>query len=143
MDVVELAVSILVAEAVETRRAYALLSRHRIEIAANPRQPMHAADGDGHRLRGGGLSFLRRKGQTVKRAVLVGCEQAAGTVGRERITHTFRVPTQYIVTLEHPALDGADLSSLEVMLSAGSPLRIDTKKQVIARMGPGIHELYG
>jgi acyl-CoA synthetase (AMP-forming)/AMP-acid ligase II len=65
------------------------------------------------------------------------------TVGRERITHTFMVPTQYIVTLEHPALDGAELSSLEVMLSAGSPLRIDTKKQVIARMGPGIHELYG
>jgi acyl-CoA synthetase (AMP-forming)/AMP-acid ligase II len=64
-------------------------------------------------------------------------------VARERITHTFMVPTQYIVTLEHPALDGADLSSLEVMLSAGSPLRVDTKKQVIARMGPGIHELYG
>ncbi|MEN3974124.1 AMP-binding protein [Emcibacter sp. SYSU 3D8] len=65
------------------------------------------------------------------------------TVGRERITHTFMVPTQYIVTLEHPALDGADLSSLDVMLSAGSPLRVDTKKQVIARMGRGIHELYG
>ncbi|MGE0667597.1 MAG: class I adenylate-forming enzyme family protein [Sphingomonadales bacterium] len=64
-------------------------------------------------------------------------------VARERITHTFMVPTQYIVTLEHPALDGADLSSLEVMLSAGSPLRVETKKQVIARMGRGIHELYG
>jgi acyl-CoA synthetase (AMP-forming)/AMP-acid ligase II len=64
-------------------------------------------------------------------------------VERERITHTFMVPTQYIVTLEHPALDGADLSSLEVMLSAGSPLRIDTKQQVISRMGRGIHELYG
>ena len=66
-----------------------------------------------------------------------------GAVGCERITHTFMVPTQYIVTLEHPALDGADLSSLEVMLSAGSPLRVDTKKQVITRMGRGIHELYG
>ncbi len=64
-------------------------------------------------------------------------------VEHERITHTFMVPTQYIVTLEHPALDTADLSSLEVMLSAGSPLRIDTKQQVIARMGRGIHELYG
>jgi long-chain acyl-CoA synthetase len=66
-----------------------------------------------------------------------------GTVARERITHTFMVPTQYIVTLEHPALDRADLSSLEVMLSAGSPLRVDTKRQIIARMGRGIHELYG
>jgi long-chain acyl-CoA synthetase len=65
------------------------------------------------------------------------------TVEREKITHTFMVPTQYIVTLEHPALDSADLSSLEVMLSAGSPLRVETKRAVIARMGSGIHELYG
>jgi acyl-CoA synthetase (AMP-forming)/AMP-acid ligase II len=65
------------------------------------------------------------------------------TVERERITHTFMVPTQYIVTLESPALDGADLGSLEVMLSAGSPLRVETKKAVIARMAPCIHELYG
>ncbi|MBI1180201.1 MAG: AMP-binding protein [Alphaproteobacteria bacterium] len=65
------------------------------------------------------------------------------TAARERITHTFMVPTQYIVTLESPALDGADLASLEVMLSAGSPLRVETKKAVIARMAPCIHELYG
>ncbi|MEN3950889.1 AMP-binding protein [Iodidimonas sp. SYSU 1G8] len=64
-------------------------------------------------------------------------------VQRERITHTFMVPTQYIVTLEHPALETADLSSLEVMLSAGSPLRVETKRQLIARIGRGIHELYG
>lgn len=65
------------------------------------------------------------------------------TVARERITHTFMVPTQYILTLACPALDRADLSSLKTMLSAGSPLRPDTKQAVLARMGPGLYELYG
>lgn len=64
-------------------------------------------------------------------------------VARERITHTFMVPTQYIVTLEDPAFAAADLSSLRVMLSAGSPLRADTKQQILTRMGPGLYELYG
>lgn len=65
------------------------------------------------------------------------------TVQRERITHTFMVPTQYIVTLAHQGFDGFDLSSLEVMLSAGSPLRLETKREILNRMGPGLHELYG
>lgn len=70
------------------------------------------------------------------------------TVAREGITHTFMVPTQYIVTLEllkgaDPTVDRHDLSSLQVMLSAGSPLRLDTKREILRRMGPGLHELYG
>lgn len=64
-------------------------------------------------------------------------------VARERVTHTFMVPTQYIALLESPALAGADLSSLRVMISAGSPLRDDTKRKVLERLGPGLFELYG
>ena len=70
-------------------------------------------------------------------------EEFLGAVEREKITHTFMVPTQYIVTLEHQGFNAFDLSSLQVMLSAGSPLRIDTKKDIIARMGAGMYELYG
>ena len=65
------------------------------------------------------------------------------TVERERITHTFMVPAQYPMVLERPELGGADLSSLEVVLSAGSPLRRDTKRQIIERLSPGLYELYG
>ena len=65
------------------------------------------------------------------------------TVEREQITHSFMVPTQYIVTLEHPGFDDHDVSSLQVMLSAGSPLRVDTKKEAIARLCMGMYELYG
>jgi long-chain acyl-CoA synthetase len=64
-------------------------------------------------------------------------------VAAERVTHTFMVPTQYIALLESPRLDSADLSSLRVMISAGSPLRDDTKARVLARLGKGLFELYG
>ncbi len=66
-----------------------------------------------------------------------------GLVARERVTHTFMVPTQYIGVLESPALEHADLSSLRYMLSAGSPLRQDTKEAILERLGPGLFELYG
>jgi acyl-CoA synthetase (AMP-forming)/AMP-acid ligase II len=61
----------------------------------------------------------------------------------ERISHTFMVPPQYIAVLAEPTLDGRDLSGLQTMLSAGSPLRRDVKRDIIARMGPGLYELYG
>ncbi|MCE8005655.1 AMP-binding protein [Aestuariivita sp.] len=64
-------------------------------------------------------------------------------VERERITHTFMVPAQYLMVLERPELEGADLSSLRTVLSAGSPLRRNTKRQIIERISPGLYELYG
>jgi len=64
-------------------------------------------------------------------------------VARERVTHTFMVPTQYIALLEAAALEAADLASLKVMISAGSPLRDDTKARVLERLGRGLFELYG
>ena len=65
------------------------------------------------------------------------------TVEREKITHTFMVPAQYIMVLEQPELAAADLTSLKTVLSAGSPLRRDTKQQVIDNISPGLYELYG
>ncbi|MEO1192856.1 MAG: AMP-binding protein [Pseudomonadota bacterium] len=65
------------------------------------------------------------------------------TVEAERITHSFMVPAQYIMVLAEASLDSRDLSSLETMLSAGSPLRRDTKRQIIERLTPGLYELYG
>lgn len=64
-------------------------------------------------------------------------------MARERVTHTFMVPTQYIGVLESPRLPDTDLSRLRYMLSAGSPLRQDTKDAILAQMGMGLFELYG
>jgi acyl-CoA synthetase (AMP-forming)/AMP-acid ligase II len=64
-------------------------------------------------------------------------------VAREKITHTFMVPAQYLMVLEQPTLADADLSSLRTVLSAGSPLRRDVKRQIIEQISPGLFELYG
>lgn len=64
-------------------------------------------------------------------------------VATHRITHSFMVPAQYIMILEQEGLDAADLSSLEMVMSAGSPLRRSTKREVLDRITPRLVELYG
>lgn len=64
-------------------------------------------------------------------------------VARHRITHSFMVPAQFIMVLEEEGLDRADLSSLQRVLCAGSPLRRATKRAVLERITPGLVELYG
>jgi acyl-CoA synthetase (AMP-forming)/AMP-acid ligase II len=65
------------------------------------------------------------------------------TVQAERISHTFLVPTQFIMVLAEPGFDAFDLSSLQTILSAGSPMRRQTKREAIRRMGNKLTELYG
>jgi acyl-CoA synthetase (AMP-forming)/AMP-acid ligase II len=77
--------------------------------------------------------------------ILEGFTPAAclAAIERHRVTHSFLVPTQCIVTLEDPACGRHDLSSLRSLLSAGSPLRADTRAAVIERLTPDLYELYG
>ncbi|MBL8349054.1 MAG: AMP-binding protein [Burkholderiaceae bacterium] len=65
------------------------------------------------------------------------------TVQRERISHTFMVPVQFAMVLARPEFDATDLSSLQSLLCAGSPLRREVKREVIARFGNKLTELYG
>ena len=64
-------------------------------------------------------------------------------IERHRVTHAFMVPTQCIVTLDDPTCGAHDISSLQALLSAGSPLREDTREAVTARLTPNLYELYG
>lgn len=64
-------------------------------------------------------------------------------VRRYGVTHSFLVPTQFQALLEFPGLDDADFSSLEMLLSAGSPLRETTRSEAEVRICPRIFELYG
>jgi acyl-CoA synthetase (AMP-forming)/AMP-acid ligase II len=65
------------------------------------------------------------------------------TVQRERISHSFMVPAQFLAVLAEPGFDGFDRSSLQSLLCAGSPLRRDTKREVLRRFGNILTELYG
>jgi long-chain acyl-CoA synthetase len=64
-------------------------------------------------------------------------------VGRNKITHTFLVPTMYNAVLQQPGFEKHDLSSLQIMVSMGSALPLPWKRQILEKMGPGLIELYG
>ncbi|MEO8449176.1 MAG: AMP-binding protein, partial [Gemmatimonadota bacterium] len=64
-------------------------------------------------------------------------------ISRERVTHTFMVPPQFAAVMAAPEASGADFSSLEVIVSAGSALRSDLKAILTQRMCAGLIELYG
>ena len=53
------------------------------------------------------------------------------------------VPTQYVMTMSSPGFDQYDLSSLQLLISAGSPLMKDTKEQILQRFPCALSELYG
>lgn len=64
-------------------------------------------------------------------------------IQRHRITHTFAVPTQLILALEEQRHVRRDLSSLESLLCAGSTLRSDIRRQVLAELTPALYCMYG
>ena len=61
----------------------------------------------------------------------------------ERCTHTFMIPLQFAVTMFMPEFDDYDLSSMEVLVSAGAPLRKETKGDILRKFGCNLVELYG
>jgi long-chain acyl-CoA synthetase len=70
-------------------------------------------------------------------------EKFFSTVALERISHTFMVPTQFSALLDSPGLPQADLSSLTMVLSAGSPLHEGTKTRILREFTANLFELYG
>ena len=82
-------------------------------------------------------------GGTVHLLQRFDCEGLLRTIERERITHTFVVPSQIIMLLESGLLSRFELASLRTILSAGSPLRPDVKTSWLRHAGQAFHELYG
>lgn len=64
-------------------------------------------------------------------------------VSKERCTHTFLVPTQYQILFDQDDFDEHDLSSLRIVVSMGSVLPVQVKRQILSRMCQGLIELYG
>ncbi len=66
------------------------------------------------------------------------------TVQRERCTHTFMVPTQFIVILETGEVGNYDTSSMRSMLTGGQPMQSKTFDQVAEKFpSAGLYETYG
>lgn len=66
------------------------------------------------------------------------------TVQRERCTHTFMVPTQYILIVESPEFSQYDVSSMKVLLHGGQPITGKTYSQLREKFpSAGLYETYG
>ena len=59
------------------------------------------------------------------------------------ITHTAMVPVQFQRVIERQRERGADLSSMQAMMSCGSPLHAELKKALFEQFSCGVIELYG
>jgi fatty-acyl-CoA synthase len=64
-------------------------------------------------------------------------------VAAERATLSLLVPTMIYVLLDHPDLEGADLSTLETVMYGASPMSPARLAEAIERMGPVFAQLYG
>jgi len=60
-----------------------------------------------------------------------------------KCTHTFMVPTQYLILLEQLKADRPDLSSMRTWLSAGSSFRKEVKKQLLQTLEGDLVDAYG
>ena len=70
-------------------------------------------------------------------------DQFLKLVQEERCTHTFMVPTQFKLLLDHPHFNRYDLSSMKIWLSAGSPFLKQDKDKVLKRFPGDLVELWG
>lgn len=70
-------------------------------------------------------------------------EAFVATVAREKITHTAMVPIQFQRVLAHLESAGGDVSSMQAMMSCGSPLHEHLKRNLFTVFPCGVIELYG
>jgi acyl-CoA synthetase (AMP-forming)/AMP-acid ligase II len=85
--------------------------------------------------------------------MLVGCTyilhpafDAAAVIAeieRSRVTHIVLVPSQIVAMLASPAFSPERLASLEMLLTVGAPLHLETKQRLMEALPGRFHELYG
>lgn len=82
-------------------------------------------------------------GGTVRLTSGFDAGDALRIVEEARITHTAMVPVQFQRLLDHPDCGATDLSSMQAMMSCGSPLSPALKGAIFDRFACGVIELYG
>ena len=66
-----------------------------------------------------------------------------GLIAEHRVTLTYVVPPIALALAKHPAVDGADLSSVRMVMSGAAPLSDDLSKAVAKRVGAPTIQGYG
>jgi fatty-acyl-CoA synthase len=70
-------------------------------------------------------------------------ETVLDAIGAERISAALMVPTMVNILLDHPKLDDADLSSLELLMYGAAPMSPTRLLEGLERIGPVFSQLYG
>ena len=70
-------------------------------------------------------------------------ERFLDAVERHRVTATMLVPTMIYALLDHPKLDSADLSSLQVIYYGASAISPTRLREGMERLGPIFFQFYG
>jgi acyl-CoA synthetase (AMP-forming)/AMP-acid ligase II len=61
----------------------------------------------------------------------------------KQITHTFLPPTVIYMLLDHPALPGTDLTSLQCLWYGAAPMSVSRLEEAIGKIGPVMGQLFG
>lgn len=64
-------------------------------------------------------------------------------VEQHAVTHTFLPPTLVYMVLDHPSLDGRDLSSLRCFWYGAAPMSTSRLEEALTRIGPVMAQLFG
>jgi acyl-CoA synthetase (AMP-forming)/AMP-acid ligase II len=84
-----------------------------------------------------------RNGATIVTMPRFDLEQYLELIARHRATVSFIVPPIALALARHPAVDGADLSSLRMLMSGAAPLGAELIDEVEARIGCTVIQGYG
>ena len=90
-----------------------------------------------------GVNAALLHGATLILLTATGPEETLQTIQRERVTHTFLVPTQAIAVLNSPSLPQYDLSSLEVVGSGAAHVPPELVQEMKERLGCKVVNCYG
>jgi acyl-CoA synthetase (AMP-forming)/AMP-acid ligase II len=94
---------------------------------------------------GAGFHALTAVARGAENVVLARSDPGAilAAIAEHRVTAAWLVPTQIRMLLDHPELDGADLSSLVSVVYGGAPMYRSDLVEAIERIGPVFCQLYG
>jgi acyl-CoA synthetase (AMP-forming)/AMP-acid ligase II len=84
-----------------------------------------------------------RNGVTVVTMPRFDLDQFLALIEEHRVTHAHVVPPIALALAKHPAVDGADLSSLRLIMSGAAPLGAELSEAVAARLGVTTIQGYG
>jgi acyl-CoA synthetase (AMP-forming)/AMP-acid ligase II len=98
-----------------------------------------------HSAPGGFAAYAHVLGQTVVVMPKFDAEEALHTIARERCTTTFMAPTllKRLVDLPAAVRGRHDVSSMRSIVVAGAPCPMRVKEEILAWLGPVLHEFYG